>query len=307
MSAGFRRRYYWLLTVGACLALLSLAHKSLRAADPLISFQELMAGANGDSHIQFITIVADGARATCWGPQVAPGTAGADADDSICYQGGPSETRSRNALVFFDSEGRETGRYKFPENPAPSGGGAGRRRPNGSQPEGTAIARTPGTNAILIATDAFAQLAGAPTPDFIMPPMMNPISGKVCFVGNTTENGGASPINLCVSYGAFAGDSEGAGLPAPLLPILDTVSLRRTAAGFDNRNSSFSRSTTPAPSNRSGNLRALVASLRAVHRTSRISTCTLPYRGRRCHRARRLTRSYRTAIVEPVGGAAIRT
>jgi len=81
----------------------------LRAADPLIRFQELMAGANGDSRVQFITFVVDGNRAKCWGPQVAPNTPGADQDDSSCYVGGPSETRSRHALVFFDAHGREIG------------------------------------------------------------------------------------------------------------------------------------------------------------------------------------------------------
>ena len=282
MSAGFRRRIYWLLTVAVCLALPSLAHKSLRAADPLINFHELMAGANGDSRIQFITIVADGARATCWGPQVAPGTPGADADDSLCYQGGGSETRSRNALVFFDSQGRETGRYKFPENPPPGSSVSGRRRPDGIPPGGTAIPRTPGADAILIATDAFAQLAGSPAPDFVMPPMMNSISGKVCFVGNTAENANALPINLCMSYGAFAGDNDGAGPPAPSLPILDAVSLRRTTTGFDNRNSSFSRSTSPAPSNRAGQTFSISAASKVSQGEALFRRETFGGNGRTC-------------------------
>ena len=253
MFSGFQRHVGWLLTVAILLALLPWHHGSLRAADPLIRFEELMAGANGDSRIQFITIGAAGARATCWGPQVAPGTPGADGDDSTCYAGGGSETRSRNALVFFDSEGRETGRYKFPENPSPVASVAQPSRPNRTGAAvGTAIPRTPGTNVILIATEAFAQLAGAPTPDFIMPPIMNAISGKVCFVDNRVENPNASPINLCVSYGAFSGDTEGAGAPAAALTTVDTVSLRRTTNDFANRNASFSRSNAPSPSNRTG-------------------------------------------------------
>ena len=243
------RRIEWLLAAAA-LVLLWPRQASLQEATASIRIQELLAGANGDSRIQFITIVSAGARMMCWGPQVAPGTRGADTDDSACYRGGASETRSRNALVFFDGEGRETGRYKFPENVAVSSGSplSGRTRTGDSR--GPAVPRTPGANAILVATDAFAQLAGAPAPDFIMPPMMNPISGKVCFVGNTAENPNASPINLCVSYGAFAGDTAGAGPPAVALTTVDTVSLWRTTNGFENLNASFSRTTAPTPSNR---------------------------------------------------------
>jgi glucose/arabinose dehydrogenase/cytochrome c peroxidase len=238
----------------ATVALLGLRYASLRAADPLVRFQEMMAGANGDSRIQFITVVVEGAGATCWGPQVAPNTPGADVDDSACYLGGASETRSRHALVFFDSRGRETGRYKFPENPTRLSGAPPsftRSRGTGSR-DGTAVPRTPTAataNTILIATEAFARMPGAPPPDFVMPPLLNPISGKVCFAGNTGENSNAPSTRVCVSYGAFTGDTEGAGPPAAALSTVDTVSLRRTANGFENQNASFSRSTTPSPVN----------------------------------------------------------
>lgn len=233
-----------------CLSLLLVRGTSLRAADPPVRFDELMAGANGDSRIQFIELATQSVRGACWGPQVAPGTPGADSDDSRCYVGGPNETRSRNALVFFDRLGRETGRYKFPENPA-GGVPSTPSRPNpGGSSEGTAVYRASSTqNTILIATEAFAQLPGAPVPQLVMPPLLNAVAGKVCFVGNTDENPNAAPVNVCVSYGAFEGDTEGGGAPAAALPLLDTVSLQRTAAGFDNRNASFSTSATPTPSN----------------------------------------------------------
>src|SRR4029450_10449388 len=98
----------------ALLGSMWLRYIPLHAADPLIRFQELMAGANGDSRVQFIAFVVDGNRAKCWGPQVAPNTPGADQDDSTCYLGGPSETRSRHALVFFDAQGHEIRPLKFP-------------------------------------------------------------------------------------------------------------------------------------------------------------------------------------------------
>lgn len=225
-----------------CLAFLLSRSVSLRAADPPVRFHELMAGANGDSRIQFIEIAIASARGACWGPQVAPETPGADGDDSLCYAGGPNETRSRSALVFFDRLGRETGRYKFPENPPGGTVIAGSRPNSGGGSSGTAVWRSTSNppNVVLIATEAFAQLPGAPAAHFVMPPLLNAIAGKVCFVGNTDENPNATPMNVCVSYGAFEGDTEGGGAPAPALPLIDTVSLQRNGAGF-------SRSAAPTP------------------------------------------------------------
>ena len=230
-----------------CIALLLSRSVSLRAADPPVRFYELMAGANGDSRIQFIEIAAASVRGTCWGPQVAPGTPGADSDDSLCYAGGDNETRSRNALVFFDRLGRETGRYKFPENPPGGGAIAGSRRNPGGASSGIAVFRSSSSspNVVLVATEAFAQLPGAPAPHFVMPPLLNAIAGKVCFVGNTDENPNATPMNVCISYGPFEGDTEGGGAPAPALPLIDTVSLQRNGAGF-------SLSAAPTPATQSG-------------------------------------------------------
>ena len=72
---------------------------------------------------------------------------------------GGQNTQGGNArLVFFDAAGVQTGEFIFPNNP------------NG------------GTNvSFLTATQAFADLPTTPTPDFIMPPLVQPGSGKVCY------------------------------------------------------------------------------------------------------------------------------
>ena len=92
------------------------------------------------------------------------------------------ETQSRAMLVFFDATGRETGNFKF-------------------------LSNAPGPQAanVLIATQAFANLPGALTPDFIIPPLLNPISGKVCFQNNLLNN--VFPRKDCLSYGSFTGDT----------------------------------------------------------------------------------------------------
>ena len=123
---------------------------------------------------------------------------------------GGQNTQGGNArLVFFDAAGVQTGEFIFPNNP------------NG------------GTNvSFLTATQAFADLPTTPTPDFIMPPLVQPGSGKVCYK-NVPQAG--FNVNLCLSYGNFAGDAEtdvrgqAAGTPAPALPITGTTSLKRVA------------------------------------------------------------------------------
>src|SRR5262249_43426122 len=122
--------------------------------------QEIMAGVNGNSKIQFIVIKQEGGG-NSWGPQGV-------------------ETQSRGMLVFFDGAGRETGKFKFPHNV-----------PIDDHPQ-------------LIATQDFANLPGAPTPDFIMPPLLSPISGMVCFTNNPL-NVNAFPRTDCVAYGSFTG------------------------------------------------------------------------------------------------------
>ncbi len=181
--------------------------------------QEIMAGVNGNSKIQFIVIKQEGGG-NFWGPQ-------------------GSETQSRVMLVFFDATGRETGKFKFPHSVPLD------------------------TNPQLIATQDFANLPGAPTPDFIMPPLLNPIGGKVCFTNNPL-NINAFPRTDCVSYGSFPAaqtgtDSGGcngsvvSGPPAAALPIMNTVSLKRTSTSCGSvANSDFAINTTPTPTNDAG-------------------------------------------------------
>jgi cytochrome c peroxidase len=184
--------------------------------------QEIMAGVNGNSKIQFIVIKQEGGG-NFWGPQAG-------------------ETQSRVMLVFFDATGRQTGKFKFPHNV-----------PLDANPQ-------------LIATQDFANLTGAPTPDFIMPPLLNPIGGKVCFTNNPL-NLNAFPRTDCVSYGSFPVDQTGStgtdsggcngvvvsGPPAAALPIMNTVSLKRTSTSCGSvSNSDFAINTTPTPINDAG-------------------------------------------------------
>lgn len=178
--------------------------------------QEIMAGVNGNSKIQFIVIKQEGGG-NLWGPQTG-------------------ETQSRVMLQFFDAAGREIGKFKFPHSvPAD-------------------------TNPQLIATQDFANLTGAPTPDFIMPPLLSPIGGMVCFTNNPL-NPNAFPRTDCVAYGSFPAaqtgtDSGGcsgavvAGPPTAALPIMNTVSLKRTSTSCGSvPNSDFALNTTPTPQN----------------------------------------------------------
>src|SRR5215469_14704310 len=187
---------YTLYTLAIGLVLL-LAPSRAFATNDENHIQEIMAGVNGNSKIQFIVIKQEGGG-NLWGPQGA-------------------ETQSRVMLQFFDGAGREIGKFKFPHSVSSD------------------------LNPQLIATQDFANLPGAPTPDFIMPPLLSPISGKVCFTNNPL-NPNAFPRTDCVAYGSFPVDVTGstgtdsggcngtviAGPPTAALPIMNTVSLKRT-------------------------------------------------------------------------------
>src|SRR5262245_44593658 len=60
-----------------------------------------MAGANGDSRVQFLIFQQQPGQ-NLWGPQTG-------------------ETESRAMLVFYDATGREIGIFKFTSNPATGG------------------------------------------------------------------------------------------------------------------------------------------------------------------------------------------
>ena len=212
--------------------------------------QEILAGANGNSRIQFIVIKQEGGG-NLWGPQFG-------------------ETQSRVMLQFFDVAGRETGRYKFAHDV-----------PLDSSPQ-------------LIATQEFANLPGAPAPDFIMPPLVNPMGGKVCFTNNP-QNGNAFPRTDCVSYGSFTGstgsDSGGCngtvvdGAPAPALPITGTQSLKRTdpvTTCGSVPNSHFVINATPTPVNDAGATFTLPASTQVAQGENLFTNETFGGNGRTC-------------------------
>jgi uncharacterized repeat protein (TIGR01451 family) len=113
---------------------------------------------------------------------------------------------NRVKLVFFDAAGTQTGEFIVPGNP----------------PGGT-------NRSVLFATQAFANLPGAPVPDFIFPGgLLQPASGKVCF--KNTADLSAVAVSICLSYGSFTGDTEGGGSPAPALAIAGARSLKRLVA-----------------------------------------------------------------------------
>lgn len=212
----------WICAV--VLMLLTADRGSVRATNDENHLQELMAGANGNSKIQFVVIKQEGGG-NCWGPQRTSGT--------LCFSL-VNESQSRVMLVFFDAVGREIGKFKFASDP----------------PDNSAQ--------VLVATQQFASLPGAPTPNFIMPPLMNPISGKVCFTNNTS-NSSAFTRNDCVSYGSFTGSTGTSeqglafGPPTSALTIVDTVSLKRdTGASGSVTNSHFVTNSTPTPRNNAG-------------------------------------------------------
>src|SRR5262245_14755289 len=89
-----RRVLYSMLMMALALAA---GHERLYASVDENHLEEIMAGANGDSRVQFIVVRTE-PFGNCWGPQ-----------------GG--ELQSRAMLVFEDALGRETGRFKFPNNP----------------------------------------------------------------------------------------------------------------------------------------------------------------------------------------------
>ena len=229
------------VAVFAILAVALLA-THLRATNHLVHIHELMAGANGNSKIQFMVIEQEAFGQNQWGPT--------------------NGLQSAAMLVFFDATGRETGKFKFPVNPA-----------------------TGGTNKTLIATQEFADLPGAPVPNVIIPPLLHPVSGKVCFKGNP-----ANPFsfnrNDCVSYGAFTGPTESSefgspfGPPTVALPIMGTVSLRRAAHNMVNAD--FALANPPTPINIAGQTLTMTTASLAVQGGNLFNNETFLGNGRTC-------------------------
>ena len=139
-------------------------------------------------------------------------------------------------LAFHDAAGRLSGRFVFPSN-APSGG-----------------------TTVLVATRAFAELTGL-TPDFVMPPEVVPIAGKMVF--QTNPDNPQFAVNIALSYGGaeYFGGTDGAG-PAAVdaLPILGAHSLGRTQeVPFGvNQNQAFTLGL-PSPRNTAGGTLSLAS------------------------------------------------
>jgi cytochrome c peroxidase len=231
--------------MAAAALLLSLSAGKVQATNHEVHIDEVMAGANGNSKIQFIVLRQEEIGQNLWGPT--------------------NGTQSAAMLVFFDATGRETGKFKFPANPP-----------------------TAGTLKTLIATQEFANLPGAPRPDVIIPPLVNPISGQVCFRNNPQN--AVFARNECLSYGNFTGDTginfggfDGnvpAGPPASALPIMNTVSLRRTVD--TSRNSDFTINTNPTPINIAGATFTMAVAAQAVQGENLFNNETFQGNGRTC-------------------------
>ena len=186
-----------------------------------VQISEVMAGANGNPAIQFIelTMLVDEENCQQSGEADPTGPFG-------CVDGSGFPEFSAARLFLFDATGTPIGDpdkgFGFPHN-TPIGG-AGR--------------------SILVGTQAFADLPTPPTPepDFIMPLMVAANAGKVCYKSDISA---PEIVTECLSYGAFSGDREGFGSPAPALPITGAVSLRRVGSTANNA-TDFVLST-PAP------------------------------------------------------------
>jgi cytochrome c peroxidase len=239
-------QFAYTLTIGVFLLLTS---SRAFATNDENHIQEIMAGVNGNSKIQFIVLKQEGGG-NLWGPQTG-------------------ETQSRVMLVFFDAAGRETGKFKFPHSVPLD------------------------TNTQLIATQDFANLPGAPTPDFIMPPLLSPISGKVCFTNNPL-NPNAFPRTDCVSYGVFPADQTGsdsggcngtvvAGPPAAALPIVNTMSLKRTSTACGSvPNSDFTINTAPTPTSDAGKTLTMPVATQVAQGENLFNGETFQGNGRTC-------------------------
>ncbi|HEX2224524.1 MAG TPA: S-layer homology domain-containing protein [Thermoanaerobaculia bacterium] len=124
-------------------------------------------------------------------------------------------------LAFFDATGAEVGELVVPTNP-------------------TADCRL-GWHLVLFGTQAFADLPSTPEPDFLIPPLMVPGSGMVCF-----ESIPAGTVNQCLSYGNFTGaPQQGSAANADGLSGLGTCSLQRIAFFEDFGNINFNQDFVP--------------------------------------------------------------
>ena len=218
------RTVFSLLTVFA--TLLFALSASAHATNHFTRINELMAGLNGDSSIQFFEMVAQDSGQKEWGPN--------------------GESVGRAMVVFFDAAGTQVGRFVPPHDPPGAFG----------EPAGPA-------STVLFATQAFADLTGI-TPDFIIPAGVIPIAGKVCFTDNP-DSVFAFDVHLCLSYGGagFTGATEeDSGSPHPDdLAILGSQSLSRVTdftfgdfPDFGSNDNTHFALATPTPNSTQNNV-----------------------------------------------------
>jgi IPT/TIG domain len=189
------------------------------AADVDLQFKELMAGANGNSRIQFLIIQQQRGQ-NLWGPQAG-------------------ETQSRAMLVFYNAAGRETGIFKFPKDPATGG------------VLQTLIATQE------FASLPGAPVPDVTIPPLLIPIAgkvcfkNNPANPSAAFQNECVSYGnfrGDTEANRRSTSGSRV--AVQAGPPADSLPILNVVSLRRTTDS--GRNSDFRLSAAAGPMNIAG-------------------------------------------------------
>jgi Bacterial Ig domain/K319L-like, PKD domain/Bacterial pre-peptidase C-terminal domain/Divergent InlB B-repeat domain len=141
---------------------------------------EIMAGLNGDANIQFVK-VGIGETQNC------QGTGSRGIGHFQCVFGTEGAK-----LTFFNAAGIQTGEFIFPDNTPIDLG-----------------------RSVLVGTQQFAELPDAPLPDYIMPSLVVPGSGRVCY---TNQPLSPFSVGICVTYGT--------GTSTPALPINGNQSLQ---------------------------------------------------------------------------------
>lgn len=199
--------------VAIAIALVLVLQTSAFAQNSDLHIQELMAGANGDSRIQFIVVQQHALGENLWGPR-------------------EGELQSRAMLVFFDAADRMTGEFRFPMGP-PTGGTLTTLI---ATQEFAALEGAPRPDVVI------PPLLNAPGGKVCF--RNNPRNALADEKNECVSYGG---------YAGETGISESevlAGPPALPLPITNTVSLRRTV--YTERNADFEITRVPTPLNTAG-------------------------------------------------------
>lgn len=223
------------------------------ATNHLVRIEALQAGANGDPKAQAMEMKFSDFTQNEW---------------SV-------ETPGRARLAFFDAAGTRVGEFVFPNNPSVGP----------PDPENTG-------HSALMATQEFADLTGI-VPDFIIPPLIQSVSGMVCFENNPA-NRNAVGVHLCLAYGNYQGPQEfdgcsiSNGPPAPALESSgpQPLSLNRVADVFGDfecgqSNADF-QLESPSLRNSAGQTAQFLALTLAEQGRNVFSLETFNGNGRRC-------------------------